>query len=74
MSEHTGLADKLMFLLLLLPTGIDDPYEEPIAPEIILDARDSSGEMQSATKMAETVLQYLRRHQYLVAPAERKGA
>lgn len=28
-------------------TGIDDPYEEPDAAEIVLDARDKSGELVS---------------------------
>ena len=28
-------------------TGVDDPYEEPNAAEIVLDARDKSGELVS---------------------------
>lgn len=48
--------------------GIDDPYEEPEAPELTLDARDASGKLQSVTAMAATVLQYLEQHHYLQAP------
>jgi adenylylsulfate kinase len=49
-------------------TGIDDPYEEPEAPELTLNARDASGQLQSVTAMAATVLQYLEQHHYLQAP------
>ena len=54
--------------LVYLFAGIDDPYEEPEAPELTLDARDASGKLQSVTAMAATVLQYLEQHHYLQAP------
>lgn len=55
-------------MMRLCIAGIDDPYEEPEAPELTLEARDACGKMQSVTAMATTVLQYLERHQYLKTP------
>lgn len=46
-------------------TGIDDPYEEPAAPELIIDARDAAGNMQSAEDMAAQIMQYLEQKGYL---------
>lgn len=46
-------------------TGIDDPYEEPNAPEIVLDAKDESGKMASAEDMAAQIVQYLETKGYL---------
>ncbi|KIY97563.1 adenylylsulfate kinase [Monoraphidium neglectum] len=40
-------------------TGIDDPYEEPTAPEVILDARDASGAPRPPQALALELLQYL---------------
>ena len=39
-------------------TGIDDPYEPPLAPEIICDTEHESTRASSA-KVAEAVLSYL---------------
>lgn len=46
-------------------TGIDDPYEEPAAPELVIDARDEAGNMQSAEDMAAQIMQYLEQQGYL---------
>jgi len=46
-------------------TGIDDPYEEPTAPELVVDARDAAGNMQSAEDMAAQIMQYLEERGYL---------
>ena len=46
-------------------TGIDDPYEEPAAPELTIDARDAAGNMQSAEDMAAQIMQYLEQKGYL---------
>ncbi|HRK30763.1 MAG TPA: adenylyl-sulfate kinase [Tepidisphaeraceae bacterium] len=43
-------------------TGIDDPYEAPVKPEIIIDT-----EATPAEKAAEQILAYLERGGYLVA-------
>ena len=48
-------------------TGIDDPYEEPENPEIVLDAKDEEGKMASAEEMAGTIIEYLEKHGYLKA-------
>lgn len=40
-------------------TGIDDPYEEPQAPELMLDARNADGTLQSAPTQAATILRWL---------------
>lgn len=39
-------------------TGIDDPYEEPTAPEVTLDGRHPDGTLQSAPGQAATLLRY----------------
>lgn len=49
-------------------TGIDDPYEEPEAAEIVLDAKDASGNMASAEEMAGKIIDYLEKGGYLEAP------
>ncbi len=41
-------------------TGIDDPYEEPLKPEIVLDTENSS-----AQESAKRVTDYLRTHAYI---------
>ena len=46
-------------------TGIDDPYEEPEAPEMTLEVKDSKGNMNSPQVMAAEILSYLSSHQYL---------
>lgn len=50
-------------------TGIDDPYEEPLTAELVIDAKDESGNMQSAEDMAATIIAYLEQRGYLSAPA-----
>ena len=37
-------------------TGIDDPYEEPTAPEVTLDGRHPDGTLQTAPVQAATLL------------------
>lgn len=49
-------------------TGIDDPYEEPEAAELIFDAKDASGKMASAEDMASKILEYLSQRGYLTRP------
>lgn len=55
-------------------TGIDDPYEEPDRAELVLDARDASGKMQSAEDMAAEIMEYLESKGYLAPPAGAKVA
>ena len=49
-------------------TGIDDPYEEPETPELILDAKDAQGNMASAEDMAAVIMEYLEKKGHLKAP------
>src|SRR5947207_2041698 len=41
-------------------TGIDDPYEEPLKPELTLDATSTTPQ-----QMAQTLIDYLRRGGYI---------
>jgi len=50
-------------------TGIDDPYEAPSAPELILSAAEKTPDM-----LADEVLDYLRRQQICPAPAAKTSA
>lgn len=49
-------------------TGISDPYEEPEAAEIVLDAKDVNGKMNSAEGMAGEILAYLEKNGYMQGP------
>ncbi|GAB4813476.1 hypothetical protein N2152v2_000522 [Parachlorella kessleri] len=49
-------------------TGIDDPYEEPATPEVVVDAADMQGRLLSAEAQAAQILRYLQAHGYLQAP------
>jgi len=46
-------------------TGIDDPYEEPKNPEIVLDVSDNKGQYASPEDMATKLLSYLEKNDYL---------
>lgn len=48
-------------------TGIDDPYEEPTEPEIIMEVSKSDGIMKPPEKMAGEILSYLEQKGYLHA-------
>ncbi len=60
--DTKGLYCKARAGLITGLTGIDDPFEEPIAPEIIVDS-----ERQSVDQSVETILTYLRQRNYLSA-------
>ena len=53
-------------LCVLLACGAD---EEPDRAELVIDAKDASGKMQSAEDMAATIMQYLEIKGYLSPPA-----
>uniref|UniRef100_A0A061RXC0 Adenylyl-sulfate kinase n=1 Tax=Tetraselmis sp. GSL018 TaxID=582737 RepID=A0A061RXC0_9CHLO len=46
-------------------TGIDDPYEEPLNPEITVEVKDEGGNMTSPEVMAQKILSYLDSKGYL---------
>jgi adenylylsulfate kinase-like enzyme len=43
----------------LSPAGIDDPYEEPEAAELVLEAVDKAGQMVAPQVSAAKILEYL---------------
>lgn len=45
------------------PPGCTD--EEPLAPELVIDARDEEGQMQSAEDMAADIMAFLEERGYL---------
>ena len=47
------------------PTPPPPPDEEPLSPELTIDARDEAGAMQSAEAMAGTILKFLEERGYL---------
>lgn len=48
-------------------TGIDDPYEEPLNPELTIEVHDENGNMQSPEVMAGQILDYLKVKGYLTS-------
>lgn len=72
--DPKGLYKKARAGLIKGFTGIDDPYEEPEAAEIVLDARDSkTGEMVSPQEQARQILAYLHEKGHLEGPAKGEG-
>lgn len=49
-------------------TGVDDPYEEPVAAELVIDALAEDGAPASPEALAHEVLAYLDSHGYLRDP------
>jgi hypothetical protein len=48
--------------------GIDDPYEEPEAAEVVLEAFDGEGKQISPMTQAAKLLEFLERQGYLAHP------
>merc|ERR1719393_877231 len=46
-------------------TGIDDPYEEPLTPEIQIQVAEEGGDLAPPAEMAQTVIEYLEKKGYL---------
>ncbi|GJP60105.1 hypothetical protein CLOP_g17243 [Closterium sp. NIES-67] len=46
-------------------TGIDDPYEEPTAAEVVMEVAGDEGAMQSPEAMAARLILYLEHHGFL---------
>ena len=46
-------------------TGIDDPYEEPLKPEIQIQVAEEGGDLAPPAEMAQTVIEYLEKNKYL---------
>lgn len=48
-------------------TGVDDPYEEPATPDIVLNVTNAAGEFSSPHDLAATVMGYLEAQGFLRA-------
>ncbi len=46
-------------------TGIDDPYEEPEAAEVVMDAYDAAGNQRSPEVLAAELIDFLETKGYL---------
>lgn len=68
--DPKGLYKKARAGLLKGFTGIDDPYEEPLSPEVTIEAKGVDGIMVPPEIQAGHLLQYLRQHGYLSAPKD----
>ncbi|CAI5957593.1 unnamed protein product [Closterium sp. NIES-64] len=55
-------------------TGIDDPYEEPTAAEVVMEVAEEGGVMQSPEAMAATLIEYLEYHGFLPSCTGALGA
>lgn len=49
-------------------TGVDDPYETPNSPEIVLEYVQPDGSANTPDDMAATILDYLEQHGILKQP------
>ncbi|KAL4418938.1 hypothetical protein ABPG77_009118 [Micractinium sp. CCAP 211/92] len=67
--DPKGLYKKARAGLIKNFTGIDDPYEAPLAPEITVKAYDEEGQMRSPVEMAQQILDLLDDMGYLRDPA-----
>ena len=67
--DPKGLYKKARAGLIKGFTGIDDPYEEPSAPEIALDAYDAAGKQYTPQVLAAQVLDFLDARGYLAPPS-----
>ena len=52
-------------------TGIDDPYEKPLQPELVMEVSKADGVMKAPEKMAGDILAYLESNGYLSGPKTR---
>ncbi len=50
-------------------TGVDDPYEEPLSAELVLEAYDAQGNQRSPEVMAAELLEYLEAQRLLEGPS-----
>eukprot|EP00198_Chlamydomonas_reinhardtii_P006623 XP_001695959.1 adenosine 5'-phosphosulfate kinase [Chlamydomonas reinhardtii] len=50
-------------------TGIDDPYEEPLNAEVVLEAETADGKRISPQDQARTLLEYLHSKGFLTGPS-----
>ena len=66
--DPKGLYKKARAGLMKGFTGIDDPYEEPIEPELTITVREEGSDMNSPEAMAKQIFDYLEDKGFLKAP------
>ncbi|KAI3439131.1 hypothetical protein D9Q98_001539 [Chlorella vulgaris] len=66
--DPKGLYKKARAGLIKNFTGIDDPYEAPLAPELVIDCYDDEGQPRSPLAMAQQILHTLEDQGYLRDP------
>ncbi|EFN51374.1 hypothetical protein CHLNCDRAFT_55206 [Chlorella variabilis] len=66
--DPKGLYKKARAGLIKNFTGIDDPYEAPLEPEIVVDCFDADGQQRTPRDMAEQILKTLQEQGYLRDP------
>ena len=67
--DRKGLYARARAGLIKNFTGVSDPYESPVNPEIVIDTT-----LQSANEAADKIVAYLVSGGYLVRPAPKAGA
>ncbi len=67
--DRKGLYARARAGLIKNFTGVSDPYESPVNPEIVIDTT-----LQSANEAADKIVAYLLTRGYLVRPAPKAGA
>jgi adenylylsulfate kinase len=63
--DPKGLYKKARAGLIKGFTGIDDPYEEPEAAELVLEARDPEGKQYTPQVLAGRILEFLSKKKYI---------
>ena len=63
--DPKGLYKKARAGLIKGFTGIDDPYEEPEAAELVLEARDPQGKQYTPQVLAARILEFLSKKGYI---------
>nr|AAC26856.1 5'-adenylylsulfate kinase [Ulva intestinalis] len=67
--DPKGLYKKARAGLMKGFTGIDDPYEEPLEPELTITVREEGSDMNSPEAMAKQIFDYLEAKGFLKGPA-----
>lgn len=66
--DPKGLYKKARAGLMKGFTGIDDPYEEPLEPELTITVREEGSDMNSPEAMAKQIFDYLEAKGFLKGP------
>jgi adenylylsulfate kinase-like enzyme len=64
-SQQRDVADSANTRVCPVSVGIDDPYEEPLNAELVLEAVDSEGNKVTPQVSAGKILEYLHAKQFI---------